>query len=128
MGDAARTEAEEAAPEEARQEVKRVTQEDACRHIPYSHELVLVTFGPGETECLGLRLNRAPTGHEEVQPGHKTGKKRRLLGLRSRVQAFYLRFLSLRGQDLNLRPLGYEFCISGSAQAYPLLRDHVRCS
>jgi hypothetical protein len=36
-------------------------------------------------------------------------------------------FPSLRGLDLNQRPLGYESCISRSAQAYPLLTGHVRC-
>jgi hypothetical protein len=56
-----------------------------ARHIPYSHELVLVTFGPGETECLGLRLNRASTGHEDATWAHNGHKKRRLLGLRSRL-------------------------------------------
>jgi hypothetical protein len=36
-----------------------------------------------------------------------------------------LRFLSLRGLDLNQRPLGYE-SVSRSAQAYPLLSGRVR--
>jgi hypothetical protein len=35
---------------------------------------------------------------------------------------------SLRGLDLNQRPLGYEFCISRSAQAYLLLTSHLRSS
>jgi hypothetical protein len=37
-------------------------------------------------------------------------------------------FCSLRGLDLNQRPLGYESCISGSAQVYPLLTSHLRSS
>jgi hypothetical protein len=32
----------------------------------------------------------------------------------------------LRGLDLNQRPLGYEFSVSRSAQAYPLLTGRVR--
>jgi hypothetical protein len=29
---------------------------------------------------------------------------------------------------LSLEPPGYEFCVSGSSQAYSLLTDHVKCS
>lgn len=39
---------------------------------------------------------------------------------------FDLRSCSLRGLDSNQRPLGYESCISRSAQAYPLLTRGVR--
>jgi hypothetical protein len=31
-----------------------------------------------------------------------------------------------RSLDLNQRPLGYESCVSGSAQAYPLVTGLVR--
>jgi hypothetical protein len=62
-----------------------------------------------------------------VNAGPKLDTKRgQLLTLRSRLQAFYLQFRSLRGLDLNQRPLGYEFERSRSAEAYPLLIGHVR--
>jgi len=35
---------------------------------------------------------------------------------------------SLRGLDLNQRPLGYESCVSRSAQAYALVTAHLRSS
>jgi hypothetical protein len=47
-------------------------------------------------------------------------------GCRSLDTPSHLAFRSLRGLDLNQRPLGYEYCISGSAQAYPLLTGGVR--
>jgi hypothetical protein len=47
---------------------------------------------------------------------------------RAALGASDLQLCSLRGLDLNQRPLGYESCISRSAQAYPLLTGHVRCS
>ena len=37
-------------------------------------------------------------------------------------------FPSLRGLDLNQRPLGYEFSVSRAPQAYPLVIGHLSCS
>ena len=63
---------------------------------------------------------RYQTGIREASSAPK-GKGCRSLGTPSDLV-----FLSLRGLDLNQRPLGHESCISGSAEAYPLLTDAVR--
>jgi hypothetical protein len=61
--------------------------------------------------------------------GQKLGKNQGGSSVREPpLRPFYLLFLSLRGLDLNQRPLGYESCVSRSPHAYPLVTGHVRCS
>ena len=63
---------------------------------------------------------RYQTGIREASSAPK-GK-----GCRSLDTPCDLQFLSLRGLDLNQRPLGYE-ARTGSADAYPLVTGGVRC-
>jgi hypothetical protein len=49
-------------------------------------------------------------------------------GSGSRPEPIYLLLRSLRGLDLNQRPLGYESSVSRSPQEYPLVTGSVRSS
>jgi hypothetical protein len=69
-------------------------------------------------------LADGPEGESyRYQTGIRVEKRKRAA---SPLPFDYLRFRSLRGLDLNQRPLGYESCVSRSAQAYALATGHVR--